>query len=61
MLSIKNARLCFKLCFGGVRMEKYYCLPLTDMDRIVLESYKNFAEGLSEYLGDGYENRGTQP
>ncbi|SMC73797.1 helix-turn-helix transcriptional regulator [Papillibacter cinnamivorans] len=30
-------------------------VTLTETDRIVLESYKQFAEGLSNYLGDGYE------
>lgn len=30
-------------------------IVLTDADRLVLESYKNLASGLSEYLGEGYE------
>ncbi len=30
-------------------------IVLTDADRLVLESYKNLAAGLSEYLGEGYE------
>ena len=28
---------------------------LTDVDRLILESYKSVLEGLSEYLGNGYE------
>lgn len=28
---------------------------LTDTDRAILESYKSLCEGLSDYLGDGYE------
>ena len=28
---------------------------LTHIDRIILESYRSFAEGLSHYLGDDYE------
>ena len=30
-------------------------VALTNADRLVLESYKNLADGLSEYLGEGYE------
>lgn len=28
---------------------------LTDVDRVILSSYKSFSEGLSDYLGEGYE------
>ena len=34
-------------------MSKY--LVLTKTDRIILESYKVVLDGLSKYLGDGYE------
>ena len=30
-------------------------MSLTYTDRLILESYKNMLEGLSDYLGDGYE------
>lgn len=30
-------------------------IVLTEVDRLILESYKNLAAGLSEYLGEGYE------
>lgn len=35
-------------------MNKYY-IKLSKADRMILESYKNTIEGLSDYLGDGYE------
>ena len=30
-------------------------VSLTPADRMILESYKTMAEGLSDYLGSGYE------
>lgn len=38
-------------------MEEYTeaMVELTDADRAVLESYKGLCDGLSDYLGDGYE------
>lgn len=30
-------------------------MKLTDVDQAILSSYKNFAEGLSDYLGEGFE------
>lgn len=30
-------------------------IPLTDTDRLILDSYCDMLEGLSHYLGDGYE------
>ncbi|WJD83579.1 helix-turn-helix transcriptional regulator [Priestia megaterium] len=35
-------------------MEKAF-LKLTKTDKIILESYKNTIEGLSDYMGEGYE------
>ena len=35
-------------------MEEYNVI-LTPADRVVLESYRSFCEGLANYLGDGYE------
>lgn len=38
---------------GSANLSKY--LVLTKTDRIILESYKVVLDGLSKYLGDGYE------
>lgn len=35
-------------------MENMY-IKLTKTDRVILDSYRTFAEGLGEYLGEGYE------
>ena len=32
-----------------------HMVKLTETDRAILESYKNLCDGLSDYLGDGYE------
>jgi predicted transcriptional regulator YheO len=32
-----------------------FTVSLTEADRVILESYKSMAEGLSTYLGEGYE------
>ena len=36
-------------------MDRHFSVALTEQDRCILESYKTFVEGLSLYLGTGYE------
>ena len=32
-------------------------IELTKVDYAILDSYRDFCDGLSEYLGNGYEHR----